>query len=89
MKPGPFGAEVTIDYRIPGAPGKVARVSLCVYDIKGRKVRLLAEGFESSGPGRTGWDGMDSEGRSLPSGVYFIRLCSGDEVLTRKVLLLR
>jgi hypothetical protein len=89
INPSPFDAQLTIDYRVPGLPGEAARVSLGAYDIKGRKVRLLAERFESSGPRRAVWDGRDSAGRSLPSGVYFIRLCSGDQVLVRKILLVR
>ena len=35
------------------------------------------------------WDGRDSEGHPLASGVYLYRLVSTEGVLTRKLILLR
>jgi hypothetical protein len=89
VQPSPFGAEVTITYRIPGAPGEADRVSLCAYDINGRMVRRLVSRFEGSGNRSFVWDGHDSVGAPAPSGVYFLELVVGGEVLVRKILLIR
>jgi hypothetical protein len=89
MNPSPFGRQVVIDYMVPGSPGDVARVSLCVYDIRGREVRYLVRRFESSGAGRAVWDGLDRDGSYVPSGVYFIRLAAGDYVAVQKIPLVR
>jgi hypothetical protein len=35
------------------------------------------------------WDGRDLEGRAVASGVYYLRLAYGSEVLTRGIVLLR
>jgi hypothetical protein len=42
-----------------------------------------------SGSHRLTWDGTDSAGRRIPTGVYFARLESGDFTQTRKMLYLR
>ena len=38
---------------------------------------------------RVGWRGLDAQGRSVSSGVYFYRLTSGKETISRKMMLLR
>jgi hypothetical protein len=87
--PSPSGAEVTINYRVPGEPGEAARVSLCAYDINGRVVRSLVSRFEGSGNRCVIWDGNDDRGVPAPGGVYFLRLVAGGEIAVRKILLIR
>ena len=57
----------------PGAP-----VTLALYDVRGRRVRLLYEG-PGAVQARTPWNGLDDAGRPTPSGIYFARLAGGAE----------
>jgi hypothetical protein len=85
--PNPFNPTTTIDYEIPG--GREVRVSLSIYDLRGRLVRRLEEGMERPGRHSVLWDGRDSFGVPVPSGVYLYRLEAGDHTFTRKMTLLR
>jgi len=71
--PNPFRGRIQISYQV-GAAGPV---SLRVFDISGRAVRILDR--PTKGPVKAGlhtatWDGRDDDGRSLAEGVYFINL---------------
>lgn len=62
---------------------------IAIYDVAGRIVRSLFDGaIEDRGPGLY-WDGRDDAGREAPSGVYFVRLRSGDQAAGGKVILIR
>ncbi len=84
-RPNPFGSSTTFSYSLPQA----AKVELNVYDLRGRKVRTLRN--ETQGPGRyvVQWDGRDSNGKSLASGVYLLRLRANDQIRTQRVTLMR
>ncbi|MEZ5063799.1 MAG: FlgD immunoglobulin-like domain containing protein [bacterium] len=83
--PNPFRDHTTIRYELPRA----ARVELAVYDVAGRRVRVLDEGERAAGPHRTEWDGLDQSGRPVAGGVYFSRLKSGGSTSTSRVILTR
>lgn len=84
--PNPFNPATTISYDLPRPGG---RVELTIYDAAGRLVKVLLD--EASPPGRytIHWDGRDRHGRSVASGVYFLRMTSGHFDATRKIVLLR
>lgn len=84
--PNPFNPSTSIAYDVP-VDG--AFVSLGVFDIRGRRVRLLVHGPKARGHYETRWMGNDDSGRPVASGVYVCRLRSGDVSQTRKVVLLR
>ncbi len=64
-------------------------VTLTIYNIRGQQVRTLYEGIAPEGYHSIGWNGLNDQNRSVGSGVYFYRLESVDEVITRKMLLVR
>jgi hypothetical protein len=64
-------------------------VKLAVFDTRGRLVRSLMSGFVGSGVQTVSWDGRDSEGRQVASGVFFVRLEAAGQGLTRKVVIAR
>jgi len=83
--PNPFNPTTRIAFGL-SAPGPV---SLRIYDATGRLVRVLVEGARSAGTYATIWDGRDSRGVAVASGVYFCRLDAGAFTETRKMALLR
>jgi hypothetical protein len=78
--PNPFNDETNIAYTLAEA----GNVTLKVYDICGRLVVTLLEGYEDTGPHLVTWDATD-----VSSGVYFYKLTCGDYSATKKMNLLR
>lgn len=68
--PNPFNPRTTIGYELT-RPGSVR---LEVFDLAGRSVALLADGFQPAAEHRVEWDATDALGRPVPSGVYIYRL---------------
>ena len=64
-------------------------VDLSVYDVRGRRVRTLARSVHAEGSNAVVWDGTDSRGRKVGSGIYFYRLRTRDQELGRSMTLLR
>ncbi|MBC8182929.1 T9SS type A sorting domain-containing protein [candidate division KSB1 bacterium] len=68
-------------------------VSVEIYDLTGKKVRMLYHVFKKEGKYRLSWDGKNDDRQSVSSGIYFYKL----NVLTknglftqmRKLLLVR
>jgi hypothetical protein len=90
--PNPFNPETHFGLRIPNA----GFVSLKLFDVLGREIATLVHEPKSPGVYRVSWNGTNSAGALVGSGVYFCRLevspqsgGNGVFVQTRKVLLLR
>lgn len=81
--PNPFNPSTTISFSLP-APGKV---NLTIYDITGRKVLDLVNGVLTAGLHGAVWDGHDSSGRAVSSGVYFSRLTWNGRTTANRMLL--
>ena len=71
--PNPFNPVTKIEFGL-AAP---AAVSLRIYDAAGRLVRVLEEGALAAGRYTRIWDGRDTGGSRVSSGVYFYRLDAG------------
>lgn len=65
-----------------------AHVKLAIYDLYGRRVRVLEDAEKAAGDYKQTWDGTDENKRPVASGVYVYRLQVGQNVLSRKLLLL-
>jgi hypothetical protein len=83
--PNPFTATTRVEFVLQ-SPG-VARLG--VYDVRGRLVATLADGERSAGAHVVSWDGTDTSGSALPSGMYFVRLNAAGASAVRKVVLAR
>ncbi|MDP2982935.1 MAG: T9SS type A sorting domain-containing protein [Candidatus Latescibacter sp.] len=83
--PNPFNPATAISYTLR----KSSPVSLKVYDLLGREVVSLSEGEKPAGEHRVVWNGSDSKGKQVSSGVYLYRLIAGGREETRKMLLAR
>jgi len=83
--PNPFNAGTQIEFTL----NKSVEVTLKIFDITGRNVHTIYQGDLSAGEYSFDWRADDEKGRELPSGVYFYRLNTGDNSLSRKMLLLK
>ena len=81
--PNPFNMSTTIGYVLPGS----GAVQLSVFDIKGRFVRHLVDGYEKAGIKSARWDGKDLYGREVASGLYIYRLRTRNHVEMKKMIL--
>jgi flagellar hook assembly protein FlgD len=62
-------------------------VSLRVYNTAGQLVKVLVDGKTKPGAYTSVWNGTDTRGRRLASGVYFYALDSGSKRISRKLVL--
>ena len=86
--PNPFNPETWIPYHLAQA----AEVTLTIYDVRGTVVRELTLGHQPAGVyesrGRAAyWDGRNTLGESVASGLYFYTLTAGEFTATRKLLI--
>jgi FlgD Ig-like domain/Cohesin domain len=65
------------------------RVSLGVYDLAGRRVRMLLDGDPGAGLHVIGWDGRGDDGRAVANGFYVVRLRTDGVSQSRTVRVLR
>ncbi len=84
--PNPFNPFTTIRYEL----ASTETVRLAIYDVTGRLVRMLVDDEPLGATSHSvDWDGRDSSGREVASGVYFYRINAGDFRQTRRAVLLR
>ncbi len=81
--PSPDAAVIEFDVASSGP----ARLE--IYDLNGRRLRTLVDGWHVAGVDRVRWDGLDAEGRGVASGTYFARLSSPLGEARASVLILR
>lgn len=84
--PNPFNPATIVTYAVTTGEPHV----LDVFDVRGRRVRVLARGEgHGEGPRQVTWDGRDDDGRLVPSGSYVLRLNAGGRALARVIQLVR
>jgi hypothetical protein len=84
-RPNPCSRMVTICFTL----GAGERVGLGVFDVAGRRVRGLADGWLPAGNHQITWDGLDAGGAPLSSGLYWLRIDTPDLRETRELVLIR
>ena len=85
--PNPFNLQTQIEFYIPG--NRPVAVSLEIFNILGQRVATVFEGSASPGRHEAAWNGRDSGGREVASGLYLYRLKADNLTLTRKMVLLK
>jgi hypothetical protein len=83
--PNPFNPSTRIAFTLKES----AYVSLRIYDLLGRLVCVIREGWCDAGSHVESWNGMALDGTHAASGVYFCRLDTGAVTQERKMILLR
>ncbi|HMA75789.1 MAG TPA: FlgD immunoglobulin-like domain containing protein [Candidatus Krumholzibacteriaceae bacterium] len=84
--PNPFNPITSIRYDVPAEGGIV---TLRIYDVSGRLIRTVLNGPQTSGQKTVTWNGRDSRGLNVASGVYFYRLTAPGYKKTLRMVLLR
>jgi hypothetical protein len=83
--PNPFNPTTLITYTL----NTRSHVNLAIYDIVGRKIKVLVNEFKPAGEHAVQWDATNADGDPVSSGIYFYRINSGNDVGTKKMLRLK
>jgi len=78
--PNPFNPETRISFDLP----KESRVQIKVYDMLGKEIALILDEVKPAGKHNIAFDGTN-----LSSGIYLYRMEAGNQVLSRKMVLLK
>jgi flagellar basal-body rod modification protein FlgD len=64
-------------------------VEIDIYNLSGQLVKRLESGVKDAGTYSITWDGTDNTNAPASSGIYFYRLTTGNQTITKKMLLLK
>jgi len=85
--PNPFNPQTCIRYAVPG---KVSQpVTIAIFDLRGRRMRTLIDGFLEPGEYAVDWDGLADSREPATSGIYVYSVTIGGFKTSGKVTLLR
>lgn len=84
--PNPFNPSTTISFDVPAGG---VHMTLRIYDVSGKLVRTLVDGYEPSGNRTVVWNGTDDMGRPLASGIYYYQLNAADFSAEKRMVLLK
>lgn len=83
--PNPFNPSTTIRYFL----AKKSKVTLEIYNLNGQLINILVNIEQTAGEKSVQWNGCDHSGQRVSSGIYFYRLQTPDNVMVRKLLLVK
>jgi hypothetical protein len=83
--PNPFNPETVISFSLK----EDDRVRISVYNIRGERIYTLLDSNLEAGEHSLLWEGKDDQGRVMPTGVYFYRMETSKESLSKKMLLIK
>jgi len=83
--PNPFNPSTEMRFYLPDR----CDVALDVYDVKGNHIARLVGGYREEGLHTATWNGRDSSGRVVGSGIYFCRLKAGRRTVSSKMVFLK
>ncbi|MFC2133785.1 T9SS type A sorting domain-containing protein [Bacteroidota bacterium] len=83
--PNPFNPATAINYSLPEA----LYISIKIYDILGREVKTLVQSDMNAGTHVAYWNGDNNLGGKVASGTYIYRVIAGNNVVTKKMVLLK
>lgn len=83
--PNPFNPSTIIKYHLP----RTSRVRLEIFDVSGSRMACLVDDVQDGGTYSIAWNGVNDYGRPVSSGLYFYRLSTEIEVISKKMIHLR
>ena len=81
--PNPFNPETQFGYTL----NESGTISLGIYDIMGKLIYTVYDGFQRAGNHNVLWSGFDQNKRPVASGVYFYRLVTQSNTISKKMVL--
>ena len=88
--PNPFNPVTTIRFKVEGERSKAPiPITLKIYNILGRLVRILVDEEKIPGNYQAVWDGKDEKDKEVSSGIYFFQLEAEDYQKTKKMTLVK
>ena len=81
--PNPFNPETQFSYTL----NESGTISLGIYDITGKLIYTVYDGFQRAGNHNVFWTGLDQNKRPVSSGVYFYRLVTQLNTISKKMVL--
>ncbi len=87
--PNPFNSTTLIRYHLSAVRGRPTAVTLKIYNVLGQEVKTLIDAYQNPGFYTVYWDGKDSQGNEVPSGIYLYRLEAKGYRAARPMVLLR
>ncbi|MFQ5866268.1 MAG: FlgD immunoglobulin-like domain containing protein, partial [bacterium] len=83
--PNPFNSGTEIRFALPEA----GHVRLTIYNVLGKEIRTLVDEDKKVGRYNVHWDGTDSKGNSVSSGIYIYRLEAGSFTDQKRMLFVK
>jgi hypothetical protein len=83
--PNPFNPSTEIVFGLP----KASFVNLTIFNVVGQEVTVLVNQRLSAGIHHVTWNGVDSSGKLVSSGVYLYRIQAGDFLQTKRMLMVK
>ncbi|MCL2062741.1 MAG: C25 family cysteine peptidase [Candidatus Cloacimonetes bacterium] len=83
--PNPFNPETTIRFNV----GKAENIQISIYNIRGQLVKLLVNEEFPAGSHEVIWNGTDTHGRTVSSGVYLYRFNTSETSQINRMLLMK
>ena len=83
--PNPFNPTTTIRYDLMND----SALRITVYDVQGKLINELYDGFQSAGRNSIIWDATNSVGETVSSGVYLYKIQAGDSYQVKRMMFLK
>ncbi len=83
--PNPFNPNTVIKFGLPEA----AFVSVKIYNMLGQEIKTLINSEKNAGTYNLQWNGHDNSGKKVSSGTYIYRVVSGNNIISKKMILLK
>jgi hypothetical protein len=83
--PNPFNPSTKIQFVVATKDN----IKLVIYDLLGRQIRTLVDGMVAAGPQSVSWDGRDTQGKTVSSGVYFYSVEHRGQRITKQMVLIK
>ena len=85
--PNPFNPQTMISFQLNNT--SPLQVKLLIYNLLGKNIKTLVNNELSAGSYQIKWDGLNSNGKQVISGIYYYELQVGNQKLVKKMSLVR
>lgn len=83
--PNPFNPDTRINYCLTSG----GNIQLNIYNLLGQHITQIASGYHPAGTYSALWNGTDTNGKKVASGVYLYELVQGDQRTVHKMILMK